>query len=126
MSYIIEINQDDKTIANGAVSAACALRVLVSIMNQKAAEAGDVRYVERGTHHTGAPSGSRKKYKKRAPKLDSDLMQEAARRHPATQQIEDMLIEGMTAAAIMEQVEVSPPTIGVIRSRLRKEGRLAG
>jgi hypothetical protein len=55
---------------------------------------------------------------------DSAMAQDAARRHPATEQIEELLIEGLTTAAIMEQVEVSAPTVGVIRARLRKEGRL--
>lgn len=58
------------------------------------------------------------------PRLDSELMQHAARQHPHTKAIEDMLIEGMGVPAIMEKVEVSAPTIYVIKSRLKKEGRL--
>jgi hypothetical protein len=121
--YTIEISKDGESIANGGVSADCAVRLLIVMMNQAATEAGDIQTVKRPGTRPAKRKGERRKYEKRTP-VDSDLMREAARRHPATQQIEDLLIEGATTAAIMEQIEVSAPTIGVIRARLRSEGRL--
>jgi Zinc knuckle len=52
--YIVEIKKDGVTIANGGVSADGTVRVLIAIMNQKAAEAADVQYVERG-HEEATP-----------------------------------------------------------------------
>ncbi len=45
-------------------------------------------------------------------------------RHPETEKIEQLLIEGAGVAQILEQVEVSAPTVYVIRARLRKEGKI--
>jgi hypothetical protein len=46
-------------------------------------------------------------------------------RHPATEQIEGLLIDGLSVPAILEKVEVSAPTVYVIRNRLKREGKLA-
>jgi hypothetical protein len=125
--YDFELKKDGKTIANGGISTDCALRILIAIMNQKAVEAGDVQYVPPQRPHS-QPTAKRGRRPKELPhhkaKTDSEVMQQAAHRHPATQQIEDMLIDGMTTSAIMEQVEVSAPTVGVIRARLKNDGRL--
>lgn len=48
----------------------------------------------------------------------------AKKQHPETENIEKMLIEGATVPAIIEKIEVSPPTVYVIKNRLKREGKL--
>jgi hypothetical protein len=76
-----------------------------------------------------------RKYKKRGGKrgphkTEKDLADEVDQRigrsrlDPAiTQDVEDRLIAGESVAAIHEKVDVSAPTIYVIKKRLQKEGR---
>jgi hypothetical protein len=60
-----------------------------------------------------------------------DLADEADSQHgrsrldPAIKdEIEERLISGESVAVIVEKVDVSAPTVYVIRSRLKKEGKL--
>lgn len=48
----------------------------------------------------------------------------AKKQHPETERIEKMLIEGATVPAIIEKIDVSPPTVYVIKNRLKKEGKI--
>src|SRR5580698_3493767 len=75
-------------------------------------------------------SGGNAVRKRRGPKVsskkvDSDLMQEVSRRHPATDEIEQMMIEGATVAEVLEKVEVSSPTVYLIKARLKRDGKLS-
>lgn len=83
--------------------------------------------------NTASPVPATKKPKgRRGPnKTQKDLADEVDQRvsrsriDPAiTQDVEDRLIAGESVAAIHEKVDVSAPTIYVIKNRLRKDGRL--
>jgi len=133
MNYTISIRRDEHVIAERSASSEMVVALLAAMLNNNPDLAAIVdNRVE--THEVGrvrkttwssvsSKTGKKRPYKRRQP-IDSEVAQDAARRHPATEQIEDMLIDGLTTAAIMEKVEVSAPTVGVIRARLRKEGRL--
>lgn len=73
----------------------------------------------------------RGKYKRRTPekktKVDTEISEHYAHkgRHPKTEEIEKMLIAGSSVAEIIEKIEVSDPTVYLIRARLRKEMRMS-
>jgi transposase len=56
--------------------------------------------------------------------LQKDIDGYFRKRHPKTQEIEKALIAGDAVPAILEKIEVSAPTVYVIKNRLRKEGKL--
>lgn len=59
-------------------------------------------------------------------KTESEQMADAAPRakHPETDKIQEMLLSGAKVPEILEKIDVSAPTVYVIRARLRKEGKL--
>jgi hypothetical protein len=76
-----------------------------------------------------SPKESKKKYNKK--RTEKELADEADQRHGGRRldpgvktQIEGMPIEGLSVAAILEKVEVSAPTVYVIKTRLQHDGRL--
>jgi hypothetical protein len=68
------------------------------------------------------------KANKRGAKLQQEIEQEhqnGRQPHPDKERVEKMLIAGESVASILEKVDMSAPTIYVIKSRLKKEGKLA-
>ena len=49
----------------------------------------------------------------------------APRRHPETDSIEELLITGASVPEVLEKVQVSAPTVYVIKARLKKEGKIS-
>jgi hypothetical protein len=116
MTYEIRILKDGAELGSREVSADEVVALILG--GATPASASVARTPRKGT----TPKTASSKYAK---KTDSELMEHASRQHPATAEVEQMLIEGLTTAAIMEKVEISAPTVSVIRARLRKEGRLS-
>jgi len=128
MNYIITITNEEAgtEVVSASVSSESVVGILASLLNGAPAVSAPRLEIP-----TERPTKQRKWHKanKRGKALQKDIEREhqdapVRRQHPATAQIEELLIQGLTTPAIMEKVEVSPPTIGVIRARLRKEGRL--
>lgn len=46
------------------------------------------------------------------------------KQHPETGRIEQLLVEGKSVTEVLESVQVSSPTVYVIKARLKAEGRL--
>jgi hypothetical protein len=121
MTYTLCISKDGEIIVQLGVTADEAL----AVVGRAIPKTSDALETEPLVKRPGPkPDKGAKRAYKRKKVLDSEVMQEAARRHPATEQIEDMLIGGATVPEIMEKVDVSAPTVYVIKARLRREGRL--
>jgi DNA-binding CsgD family transcriptional regulator len=121
MTYILCISREGEIIVQLGVSAEEAL----AIVGRAIPKTADVAQVQPDVPQRRGPKPGKKG--KRGPygkKLDSAVMQDAARRHPMTAEIERMLIEGKAVAEIAEACEASKPTVYVIKTRLRQEGRL--
>lgn len=73
----------------------------------------------------GAKQKKWHKANKKGEKVQNEIADHYKKRqHPETARIEQMLIEGASVPEINEKVDVSPPTIYVIKARLKKEGKL--
>jgi hypothetical protein len=77
------------------------------------------------------PTVSAKKVRKvrQATQAGSGLQSEvsvhhAKRQHPETPRIEELLMAGEGVPSILEKVDVSPPTVYLIKTRLKQEGGL--
>jgi hypothetical protein len=83
-----------------------------------------------GNGGTPPPETKQRKWhkaNKRGAKLQREIEQEhqsGRQPHPGKERVEKMLIAGDSVAAILEKLDMSAPTIYVIKSRLKKEGNL--
>lgn len=125
MEYRLSIMRDGEPVISIGITADEAVTAIASAMpNAREKEPEQVTEVD----------AKPRKYKKRAArpqsKASKDLGDEinefhaSKRQHPDTAKIEQLLIEGLTTLQIIEKVKVSAPTIGIIRARLRKEGKI--
>jgi hypothetical protein len=117
MTYEIRITKDGRELATREVDADAVVALLTGGGNSPSDEK-----VTAPRKKATAAKKPRGKYAKK--ETDSDLMEHASRQHPATAEVEQLLIEGLTTAAIIEKVDISAPTVSVIRTRLRREGKL--
>lgn len=132
MSYaysLTVIDDDGEIVLEHDMTPDAAVKIIAGAMaDLKAAN------VRGGGNIEETPAKGPRKYKKRkgAPKghrkSESEEMEEAgskSRLDPeVTKEIENLLIEGISVAAIHEKGLASAPTIYVIKNRLRKDGRL--
>src|SRR5437762_9332556 len=84
-----------------------------------------------GDEDLSVPPNKKSKGKRDPNKTEKDLADEVDQRvgrsridPTITKEVEDRLIAGESVAAIHENVDVSAPTIYVIKKRLQKEGKL--
>jgi hypothetical protein len=109
MTYGFVITKDAEVVAERDISADEVIAILAKFTTAEvASERGPSTLPRRGL----------------AAKDDRSLRPAGVRRHPLTEKIEELLIEGRSVAEITEQCEASAPTIYTIKARLKKEGRL--
>jgi hypothetical protein len=137
MNYTISIRRDEEVIAERTASSEMVVALLAEMLKNNpdlaAIVDNQVEHREVGRVHktTWRSVKPVRKTGKRGPnKTDMSTVEEAGKRgyhrlDPAiTQDVEDRLLAGENVATIVESVEVSAPTVYVIKARLKKEGRL--
>lgn len=61
---------------------------------------------------------------KKGQELSDDIEEFHKARHPETERIEQLLIDGKSVQEVLAEVKVSAPTVYVIKTRLRQEGKI--
>jgi hypothetical protein len=127
MTYTISIAKDGEIIIERDASADMVIALLAQMTTNNPPEAvPETKQPKRHKRDKIRKDGKPWRPQSKASKALGDEINEfhARRQHPETARIEQLLIEGKTTPEIMEKVKVSPPTVGVIRARLKKEGKL--
>ena len=118
MTYYLRIARDEDVIAEFEVSADRAIDLLAASVGPASVDTDAKAKPER--QRTKKESAGNDKWQA----LEAETPSRRRLSPEKKQQIENLLIEGISVAEIVAQLKVSNPTIYIIKTRLKKEGRL--